>query len=112
MALVVSYEDGTTETVVADQRDSVAFERAESRSSLSALKDSPVLFMRFQAWHALRRQGAIPADTKRDVWETRCTNVAWDFSDTGEAIADPTKPVARTASQRRSPTGRGRTTSA
>ncbi len=69
------YEDGTTFTVTADQRDVSAWEQAEFGSDFTtAMEHRQFTFLRFTAWNALTRRG----ETKLtwDEFDRQCVEVA------------------------------------
>lgn len=87
--LTVEYEDGSTEQVRADQRDCVAYELKQRIGTNRALDEQPVVFMRWIAWHALKRLGKT--DLTREQFEKVTVSVD---SDEGPEDADPTSAAA------------------
>ena len=91
--LTVTYEDGKTEDVTAGQRDLAEFElQPFGCSSFDAFATRPVVYVRYIAYAALKRQGRL---SKRgmpyDAWGELVETVA--FADTESAeTPDPTKP--------------------
>lgn len=80
--------------VRADQRDMAAFELEYKVGTSTAIENMSMVFFRYLGWHAARRTGKIPADTKRDEWLDTVIGVEPPDDDEGTIIADPTKPAA------------------
>lgn len=80
--------------VRADQRDMAAFELEYKVGTSTAIDDMQMVFFRFLGWHAARRTGKIPPDTKREEWLNTVIGVEPPDDDKGIALADPTKPEA------------------
>jgi hypothetical protein len=79
--------------VRADQRDMAAFELEYKIGTSRAIDEMPMIFFRFLAWHAARRTGKIPTDTKRDEWLEKVIG-AEPADDEVLVPADPTNPAA------------------
>jgi len=59
--LTVTYDNDATEEVTAGQREMAEFETQPfGCSSLEALSTRPVVYLRFIAWAALKRQDRLP----------------------------------------------------
>jgi len=82
--------------VRADQRDMAAFEVEYKMGTSRAMEDMQMVFFRYLGWHAARRTGKIPKDTKRDEWLDTVIGVEPAEEDDEEVLqgADPTKPAA------------------
>lgn len=68
--LVVDYDNGTQESVRADQRDCQTWELKERIGTARAMDECPMRFFRFIGWAALRRTGRTDlalADWDKDV---------------------------------------------
>ena len=92
--LEVTHEDGRTEKVTAGQREMAAWEREPfGCATTQAGKTSPVLFYRYLAYAALKRQRSLEVVNGRppsfDVWSEDVDEVQ-PLSD--ETEADPTTP--------------------
>ena len=91
--LVIDYDDGTQDTVRADQRDTVRWEMTERIGTTKALDDCPMTFFRFIGWAALKRTGKT--DLARDVWDAGVVSV--DSPEDPEE-PDPGQPAVSEAS--------------
>lgn len=59
--LTVTYDNGNAEEVTIGQREMAEFElQSFGCSSLDALSTRPVVYLRFCAWAALKRQDRLP----------------------------------------------------
>lgn len=91
--LTVTYDNGKAEDVTAGQRELAEFElQPFGCSSLEALHTRPVVFVRYLAWAALKRQDRLPKKgMPYSAWGELVETVA--FADTESAeTPDPTKP--------------------
>lgn len=88
--LVVTYDNGDTETVAAGQREMAAYEMAGHGSSVTAPDERPMLFFRVLAFYALKRGKRLPAGAgKYELW----TELVDEVMPTDEKpTADPTTP--------------------
>jgi len=94
--LTVTYQDGTDE-VTAGQREMAEFETQPfGCSSFDALTSRPVVYLRFLAWAALKRQDKLPKKGMPYIaWSETVERVAFaDTDEEAERGADPT-PRAR-----------------
>lgn len=90
----VEMEDGTEYDVMVEQRDIGAWEREPFGCSFRHAQDQKqVNFLRYIAWHALRRTGEIDKKTGWSAFDDRCVE-AVDTQPEGEAggVANPTAP--------------------
>lgn len=78
--------------VRADQRDMAAFEVEYKMGTSNAIENMQMVFFRFLGWHAARRTGKIPRDTKRDEWLDTVIGVE-PADEEGLVPADPTNPA-------------------
>jgi hypothetical protein len=72
--------------------DLVAFDRTRVKHKWPTPSDAPFVFLTFVAWHAARREGAIPTDLTYEGWEATTLdvqNMAEEEDD--DATADPTR---------------------
>jgi len=90
--LDVTYEDGHTERVVADQRDLAAYEVQFGMSGPRAMSERTISVFRWLAWSALTRTGRCGLDWT--AWSAVAVYV--DVGDDEEAIEtpDPGRPAA------------------
>lgn len=81
--------------VRADQRDMAAFEVEYKMGTSAGIEQMQMRFFRFLGWHAARRKGLIPKETKRDEWLDTVIGVE-PVDDEDEVLvpADPTSPAA------------------
>lgn len=88
--LIVHYDDEREPvTVVADQRDISAFERAEKVGVVKAMDEMPMTFFRALAWFAMRRTG-LAVGVRREDWESEVIEV--EIAD--DEPVDPTNQEA------------------
>lgn len=94
--LVVTYEDGTQQTVSAGQRECAAWERQPFGCGTSAAAEkSPMLFVRYLAFSSLWRLRMLPRnDDNKTVgfeeWDRMVDSVE-DVSPDDDESPDPTK---------------------
>lgn len=101
MALIdveVTYEDGRIESVGAGQREMAAWEREPFGCATTKAKDErPILFFRYLAYAALKRQHRLEVLNGRppsfDVWSETVDEVE---PAGGETEVDPTTPAQST----------------
>ena len=87
--LDVLMDDDTTHRVTADQRDLAAWEAQPFGTPSDQLRSKFVLFQRFVAWNAMRRQSLIPKTWAWDVFnELKCVQAIYDQ----DTDADPGLP--------------------
>lgn len=97
--LTVTYDDGTTETVKAGQRELACWEREPFGGPSTDLETKPVLIFRYLAYAALRRTWRLehidgkPASF--EDWDDLVDSVDMEGDD--DADADPTKTAPLTA---------------
>lgn len=91
----IAYDDGRTESVVADQRDRAGYELKYNVSALRAMAEGSENVYRYLAWHALKRQKRTT-----EAWGTWTENVVVDLADdddeSGEGAgnaSDPGRPT-------------------
>lgn len=90
--LTVTYDKGEPEGVTVGQRELAEFElQPFGCNSLEALHSRPVVFLRFVAWAALRRQERLPKKgIPYSAWSELVDSVAFtnrdDDEDSGEAV--------------------------
>ena len=90
--LTVSFDDGATEKVTADQRDLAQWEiQSFGRPVSVAFSEVPHLLFRFLAWNALKRQKRTEL-----TWEA-FSEVAAEVSFEDGAEPDPGSPAAPVA---------------
>lgn len=95
--LVVRYENGTTATATAGQRECAQWERQPFGCSTSQVGDrTPTLFLRYLAYAALWRARNLPTDDKGrslgfDDWDATVDEVE-DTSPSDDEPADPSTP--------------------
>ncbi len=109
LPLVVYYDDGREDRVVADQRDIVIFERLKQTGFTKALDDMPITLFRHLAFDALVRTGHLSKSGKsapRAEWEA--TVIAVEPEDDEVAEADPGNPEATDETPSTSPARRGK----
>jgi len=88
--LQVKLDDGTEYKVVVDQRDIAAFELQPFGCSYTQVAASRIMtFMRWTAWHALRRTGQIDRKTGWATFDEQC-EYASDEEPAEEGSEDPT----------------------
>lgn len=95
----VEYENGTTKTVTAGQRELAAFELAHEISAFEGTRRMPNVFYRFIAYTALANQRRLPtvgvgADARQQTleeWDALVAEVI-DATDDAPGEADPTPP--------------------
>lgn len=96
--LTVQYDDGTSADVVAGQRECAEWERQPfGCATLDAAEKTPVLFVRYLAFAALKRLRQLPpnADGRAptwDQWDAVVDAVEDAGDDDGDESAGPTKP--------------------
>lgn len=71
----VYFEDETTGTATADQRDIVAYEMTRKVGWLRAMDEQPITALRFIAWHSLKRTKVIEPSTTFDAWNETVVEV-------------------------------------
>lgn len=111
LPLVVYYEDGHEDRVVADQRDIVIFERLKQCGFAKALEDMPITLFRHLAFDALVRTGQLSKAGKsapRADWEATVIAVEPEDDEDEVAEADPGNPEATDETPSSSPARRGR----
>lgn len=107
--LLVEYENGDTDEVVAGQREVAEWERQPFGCCFVDVFDkSAINFFRFIAWAALRRQGRLPINpqTKKAATYEAWSEMAVDVGDTksdadadeGDEESDPTRKAPSTES--------------
>lgn len=91
--LTVTYDNGKAEDVTAGQREMAEFElQPFGCSSLEALHTRPVVYLRFIAWAALKRQDRLPKKgMPYSAWGELVESVRFVDADSAEA-PDPTQP--------------------
>lgn len=88
----VVMDDEAEHRVTADQRDIAAWEGQPFGTSSIELKSKWLLWQRYAAWHAMRRQGLIPKSWSWEVFnEGKCVQAILDESGAGEDV-DPGQP--------------------
>ena len=92
--LTVTYDNGTTEDVEAGQREMAEFElQPFGGSSLEALTVKPMVYMRFIAWAALRRQERLPKKgIPYQAWDETVDTVIKATKQTADALAKKNVP--------------------
>lgn len=92
--LTVTYDGGQTEEVNAGQREMAEFETQPfGCSSLEALSSRPVVFLRFLAWAALKRQNRLPKNgMPYAAWTDTVETVAFSPDKEDEEASVPTRP--------------------
>lgn len=72
--LNIEYEDGSTEQVRMDQRDTAIWELQKfGCSTMEAVDNRPMQFFRWNAWHALKRTNRTTESW--EVWDARTVEV-------------------------------------
>lgn len=94
----VEYENGDTQTVIADQRDYAMFEGEYRVGTQDAAKTMPMVFFRAVAFFALRRTGAIAATTDRKAWDLTVIE-SMPEGDGDDEDVNPTNPEASDTAQ-------------
>lgn len=91
--LEVTYDDGRTEQVSAGQREMAEWEaRPDGCSAFEALQKSPIRYMRFMAFAALRRSGEVKKGTDYGLWSDAVELVAFAPDEVSEdESSDPTQ---------------------
>lgn len=95
--LAVTYDDGATTQVRAGQRECAAWEREPFGCATSEVgKRSPMLFVRYLAYAALKRTRQLPANDRGQAptfeqWDATVEDVE-DVSPDEQDDADPTTP--------------------
>jgi hypothetical protein len=89
--VTVRYDDGTEEKVTAGQRDCAAWEAEPfGCSSVGAMDQKPMMFLRYLAWSALRRsRPGVPPYAK---WQAGVDEVEPPDDDEQGVTPDPTNP--------------------
>lgn len=78
--------------------DLIAWDMTRAKHRWPKVEDAPFKWLTFIAWHAARREGAIPTDLSYEAWESTTlavTNLDADDEeapDGGGVVVDPTPP--------------------
>lgn len=90
--LTVTYDGGTTDGVTAGQREMAEFETQPfGCSSLEALQSRPVVYLRFIAWAALKRQDRLPKKgMPYTAWSETVEQVSFADREETQEAPDPT----------------------
>jgi hypothetical protein len=89
--LAVHYEDGSTASVRADQRDMAGFELKHRIGVTRAMDELQTVFFRFIGWHALRRTGRLEQGETFEDWDARTVEV--EPADADQESPDPGSPA-------------------
>lgn len=93
--LTAVMDDDTEYTVVVDQRDVAAFELEHRISFTRVHSECLAAFMRWTAWHALRRTAKIDVTMKFKDFDSKlayATDEPNEGEEETEPEVDPTKP--------------------
>lgn len=90
--LTVTYDNGTTEAVTTGQREMAEFETQPfGCNSLEALGARPVVYLRFVAWAALKRQDRLPKKgMPYTAWSETVESVKFTDEEEEQVATDPT----------------------
>lgn len=94
--LTAVMHDGTEHKVMVDQRDVAAFELAHRIAFTRVHTECLAAFMRWTAWHSLRRTGKIDGRTKFDAFDEQldyASDEAPEDEPEVEGATDPTSPA-------------------
>ena|SRR5215216_3410651 len=91
--LEIYYEDGSVDTVRADQRDMATFERDHGIGTQEAFKTMTMIFMRELAWYALVRTGKLERTSVRNTWLEKVIEVG-EVNDDEDDAPNPTDAAA------------------
>jgi hypothetical protein len=76
--------------------DLIAWDMTRGKHHWPELKEAPFKWLTFISWHAVRREGRLPADVTYEAWEASTLDVAnLDTDEDGEDTtgADPFPPA-------------------
>jgi hypothetical protein len=91
--LDIEYEDGTTEQVRMDQRDTAIWEMQKFGCSTTvAVDERPMQFFRWNAWHALKRTNRT-TDTW-EIWDAKTVEVMPVDDEEGSEVPNPGSAAA------------------
>lgn len=85
--------DGTEHRVMVDQRDVAAFELEHRISFTRVHTECLAAFMRWTAWHSLRRTGKIDGRTKFAQFNEELDYASDEEPSEGSEETDPTLPA-------------------